>query len=136
MEWVALGMRGACGVHFQRGGAGPGGPLPGVPPSRPGCGAISPHCSRPVFPVCRRGMASAPCLGGSWGQMLPCLLAVPRLEPRRGRRARAPGACRRLREQGVLGQVGVLAPPWAWVTCGGGFSRQGAAEGKGARGPG
>lgn len=84
-------MRGACGVHFRRGGAGPGGPLPGVAPSHPGCGAISPRCSRPVFSVCRRGMASAPCLGGSWGQMLPCLLAVPRLEPRRGRRARAPG---------------------------------------------
>lgn len=86
--------------------------------------------------MCRRGMASTPCLGGSWGQMLPCLLAVPRLEPGRGRRAQAPGACRRLREQGVLGQVDVLAPPWAWVTCGGGFSRQGAAEGQGARGPG
>lgn len=27
------------------------------------------------------------------------------------------GPRRRLREQGVLGQVGVLAPPWAWVTC-------------------
>ena len=86
--------------------------------------------------MCRHGMASTPRLGGSWGQMLPCLLAVPYLEPGRGRRAQAPGACRRLREQGVLGQVGVLAPPWAWVICGGGFSRQGAAEGQGARGPG
>ena len=47
-----------------------------------------------------------------------------------------PGLCRRLHGQGVLGQVGVLAPPWAWVTCKGGFSRQGAAEGKGAGGPG
>ena len=36
----------------------------------------------------------------------------------------------------MLGQVGVLAPPWARVTCEGGFSRQGAAEGRGARGPG
>lgn len=43
------------------------------------------------FSIWKPGMASAPRLDGSWGQMLSCRLAVPCLWPRVGGRAQAPG---------------------------------------------
>lgn len=45
------------------------------------------------------------------------------------------GPAEGLPEQGVEGHMGVSAPPWVGVTCEGGFSCQGAAEGQGAGGP-
>lgn len=86
------------------------------------------------FPNWNLGMAPVPRLDCLWGQMLSCLLAVLSVWSSQAT-GLSLGPCRRLYKQGVLGQVGALAPPWVWVTCEGGVSRQRAAEGQGAGGP-
>lgn len=99
-------------------------------------GAISLHCSHsPILHLETWNGISSP-LGWIMGAnaLLPVGSALS-VAPGRWTGS-GPGPCRRLRGQGMLGQVGVLTPPWAWVPCEGGFSRQGAAEGKGAGGPG
>lgn len=99
-------------------------------------GAISLHCSHsPILHLETWNGISSP-LGWIMGAnaLLPVGSALS-VAPGRWTGS-GPGPCRGLRGQGMLGQVGVLAPPWAWVPCEGGFSRQGAAEGKGAGGPG
>lgn len=46
-----------------------------------------------------------------------CLYPLFHLPPWVGRKGSGPGPCRKLQEQGVLSPGGVLAPPWAGVTC-------------------
>ncbi|XP_032476145.1 uncharacterized protein LOC116747726 [Phocoena sinus] len=103
---------------FLAGGAGSGGPLPWS-------ATVTPWLWGPFhfialilsFPICKLGMASAPRLDGSWGRCCPACWQCP------VGRAQAPGPA-----EGCGN--------WTWVTCEGGFSRQGAAEGQGAGDPG
>lgn len=97
VEWVALGMRGL--VACTSGGEGwPRGTLPGVAPSHPWLWGHFTWCSRPVFSVCRRGMAYGSLLGWIVGANAAACWQCPSLSPGGQERARAPGV-RRLREQ-------------------------------------
>lgn len=78
VEWVALGMRGACGVHFRRGGLARG-TLAWVAPSHPGLMRPFHLVALVLFAlsVCRRGMARLPAWVDRGGKCCPACWQCP-----------------------------------------------------------
>ncbi|XP_043346285.1 uncharacterized protein LOC122455316 [Cervus canadensis] len=136
VEWVALGMRCACDVHFPGGRGWLRGTLAWSTTVTSWLWGPSHLIALIPFSPCVTWNGTGSPLGWIVGANAALPVGSAPSRARERQKGSGPGACRSLREQGVLGQVGVLAPPWARVTCEGGFSRQGAAEGRGARGPG